>query len=85
MRPVVEERLLQSQRALLGGVDLRHVLSSFDYSLPTYRTTRLFDHPLEYSEGNEGRENGHPRGSSREELCRFPYVDFGEFHFQALR
>jgi hypothetical protein len=44
-----------------------------------------FDHPLEYSEGNEGRENGHLRGSSREELCRFPYVDFGEFLFQALR
>ena len=40
-----------------------------------------FDHPLEYSEGNEGRENGPPRGSSREESCRFPYVDFGEFFF----
>ena len=34
MRPVVEERLPQSQRALLGGADLRYVFSSFDYTHP---------------------------------------------------
>jgi hypothetical protein len=35
-----------------------------------------FDHPLEYSEGDEGRENGHPRGAIRAELCRVPYLEF---------
>ena len=44
-----------------------------------------FDHPLEYSEGNEGRENGHPRGAIGAELCRVPYLDFGELLFHSFR